>query len=100
MPRTGARNPIVGVVGALQFDVIQARMASEYGIPCEIDILPHVAARWPEETAPDAPPLKVPISGVMVVEDRQQRTVLLFASPFELRYCIESNPQVRFHDTF
>jgi peptide chain release factor 3 len=100
LPRTGARNPIVGVVGALQFDVIQARMASEYGIPCEMDVLPHVAARWPEPTAPDAPPLKVPISGVMVVEDRQQRTVLLFASPFELRYCIESNPHVRFHDTF
>jgi peptide subunit release factor RF-3 len=74
-------------------------VASEYGITTDIDVLPHVAARWPE-TAPDAPPLKVPISGVMVVEDRQQRTVLLFASSFELRYCIESNPHVRFHDTF
>jgi peptide chain release factor 3 len=99
-PKTGARHPIIGVVGALQFDVIQARMASEYGIPCEVDLLPHVAARWPVAAAPDAVPLKVPVSGVMEVEDRQQRPVLLFASPFELRYCVETNPDFRFHDTF
>ena len=100
MPKIGARHPIIGVVGALQFDVIQARMASEYGIPCELDLLPHVAARWPVPATADAPPLKVPVSGVMQVEDRQQRPVLLFASPFELRYCVESNPHIRFHDTF
>jgi peptide chain release factor 3 len=100
MPKSGGRHPIVGVVGALQFDVIQARMASEYGIPCELDLMPHMAARWPVPATPDAPPLKVPVSGVMQVEDRQHRPVLLFASQYELRYCVESNPQFRFHDTF
>ena len=47
MPIHGTRNPIVGVIGSLQLDVIEARMASEYGIPCTVDRLPHVAARWP-----------------------------------------------------
>ena len=49
--RTGPRHPIVGVVGALQFDVIKARMASEYGITCEAEPLSYVAARWPSPTA-------------------------------------------------
>ena len=33
----GIRHPIVGVVGALQFDVIEARLASEYGIACRVE---------------------------------------------------------------
>jgi peptide chain release factor 3 len=99
MPLAGIRHPIIGVVGALQFDVIQARMTSEYGIPCQVDPLPHVAARWPVPIRGDAPPLKLPYSGVMSVEDRQHRRVLLFASPFELRYCAEGNPDYRFHDS-
>jgi peptide chain release factor 3 len=99
LPRTGPRHPIVGVVGALQFDVIQARMASEYGIPCQVDPLPHVAARWPVPVRSDAALLKLPFSGVMSLEDRQQRDVLLFASPFELRYCMEGNPHIRFHES-
>ena len=49
MPMSGFRHPIVGVVGALQFDVIAARLQSEYGIRCTVDQLPHIAARWPAE---------------------------------------------------
>ena len=96
-PRNGSPHPIVGVVGALQFDVIQARMASEYGMPCEIEPLPHVAARWPVPAGPDTAPLNLPLSGVTRVTDAQQRTVLLLASDFDLRFCIERNPDVRFH---
>jgi peptide chain release factor 3 len=46
-PKHGPRHPIVGVVGALQFDVVEARLESEYGIRCRIEPMPHVAARWP-----------------------------------------------------
>ena len=34
MPQSGLRHPIIGVVGPLQFDVVEARLASEYGIHC------------------------------------------------------------------
>ena len=45
--------------GPLQFDVVEARMRSEYGIPCTLEPLPHVAGRWPvpesgQRQAPDA----------------------------------------------
>jgi peptide chain release factor 3 len=99
MPRTGQRQAIIGVVGALQFDVIQARMASEYGIPCTVDPLPYVAARWPVTAGGDARPLKLPYSGVMSVLDRYNRDVLLFASEWELKYTAEGNPDVRFHES-
>ena len=99
LPVSGPRYPIVGVVGALQFDVIQARMASEYAMPCQVDPLPHVAARWPVPLRDDAPPLSLPFTGVMQTTDRRDRPVLLFASDYDLRYTTEKNPDYRMLDS-
>jgi peptide chain release factor 3 len=70
-PRHGPRHPIVGVVGPLQLDVVQARMKTEYAIACIVEPLPHVAVRWPVPLTPDAPPLWLPVNGVMPVVDHQ-----------------------------
>ena len=94
MPTHGMRHPIVGVIGALQFDVIEARMASEYGIPCTADRMPHVAARWPQCRAGVS--LALPTSGVLQAVDRLERPVLIFESDWVLRYTIEKNPAVLF----
>jgi peptide chain release factor 3 len=95
-PQTGTRHAIVGVIGTLQFDVIEARLSAEYGIPCTLDRLPHTAARWPigAETAS----LTVPM-GVMRAVDRKGREVLLFQSPWEVSYAAEKNPGIEFRDT-
>jgi peptide chain release factor 3 len=120
MPISGFRHPIVGVVGALQFDVIAARLQSEYGIQCSVEPLPYTAARWPassddealapsergaraEEPAPSGRAarvegLKLPLTGVQLVKDRRDRNVLLFASDWELRYCAERNPGVKLNE--
>jgi peptide chain release factor 3 len=98
-PRTGSRHPVVGVIGALQFDVIEARLQAEYGIRCTIDRLPHVAARWPEVPEGAATALKLPMTGVLQASDRQGRDVLIFQSPWELRYTADENPGVRFLDS-
>ena len=42
----GRREPIVGVVGALQFDVIASRLRNEYGVAVEIEPAGYAAARW------------------------------------------------------
>ena len=97
MPRSGFRHPIVGVVGALQFDVIAARLQSEYGIQCTVDQLPYTAARWPvQANGEPATNLALPLSGVQEVKDRRERDVVLFASDWELRYCADRNPGVEF----
>jgi peptide chain release factor 3 len=97
MPTSGTRNPIVGVIGSLQLDVIAARMSSEYGIACTPDRLPHVAARWPMK--PDGRELFLPTSGVLQATDRHQRDVLIFESDWVLRYTIEKNPDVEFRES-
>jgi peptide chain release factor 3 len=97
MPIHGTRHPIVGVIGSLQLDVIEARMASEYGIPCRVDRLPHVAARWP--VPKDGATLALPTSGVLQTVDRLNRDALVFEADWVLRYTIEKNPQIEFRDT-
>jgi peptide chain release factor 3 len=99
MPMSGFRHPLVGVVGALQFDVIAARLQSEYGIQCSVDQLPYTAARWPMTDDGQPASLTLPLTGVQMVKDRQGRDVLLFASDWELRYCADRNPGVRFLDS-
>ena len=98
-PTTGLRHPIIGVVGPLQFEVVEARLQSEYGIRCSIDALPHVAARWPISDPTNAAPLTLTSSGTMVVRDGHDREVVLFESAWELRYVQEHNPGVEFRDS-
>jgi peptide chain release factor 3 len=79
----GRREPIVGVVGALQFDVITSRLRSEYGVEVEIAPAGYTVARW--LGGPDGP---MPAIGGQsaVAMDRQERRVLLFGSEWELQY--------------
>src|SRR5262245_63673868 len=42
----GMKDPIVGVVGALQFEVLQYRLLHEYGAQILLDKLPFSHARW------------------------------------------------------
>ena len=97
MPSHGMRYPIVGVIGSLQLDVIAARMSTEYGIPCAVDRLPHVAARWP--VAPPGQPLQLPTSGVLQTTDRLGREALVFETDWVLKYTLEKNPHVEFRSS-
>lgn len=88
----GGRDPIVGVAGALQFDVIVARLKSEYNVDSRVDPLSFVAARWldsPKESIGDVP------SSVMVAADRADRPVLLFPSTWAIEYTERQNPSAR-----
>jgi peptide chain release factor 3 len=87
----GRREPIVGVVGALQFDVITSRLRSEYGVEVEIEPAGYAVARWLGDPAGAAPQL----GGHSVVAlDRQERRVLLFGSEWELQYFARHHPEV------
>ena len=94
-PVYGKREPILGVVGALQFDIVEARMKNEYGVVCGVDRLPHTAARWIADDT--GARLKLP-QGVLETVDRDERRVLLFQSDWELQYTQRENPGVRFLD--
>ncbi len=85
----GRREPIIGVVGALQFDVIASRLRGEYNVKAEVEPVAYAAARWIGGT--DDPPLSG--SNTMAV-DRHDRRVILFESEWGLRYFERHHPDV------
>jgi peptide chain release factor 3 len=85
------REPIVGVVGALQLDVITSRLGTEYGVDVKIDAAPFAAARWVADPDVRMPPLG---GGAVVAFDREERRVILFASEWEVQYFERQHPEV------
>ncbi|MFN7914419.1 MAG: peptide chain release factor 3 [Vicinamibacterales bacterium] len=77
----GRREPIIGVVGSLQYDVIKSRLNSEYGVAADIDPLNYTCARWVEGSLAARPG-----GSSMVASDRFDRPVILFESEWELNY--------------
>jgi peptide chain release factor 3 len=86
---SGRREPIVGVVGALQFDVITSRLRTEYGVEIQVDPSSFTAARW---IADPARPLPLLGGQTTAAVDRQGRRVLLFANEWEVQYFEKQNP--------
>jgi peptide chain release factor 3 len=89
---SGRREPIVGVVGALQFDVIASRLRTEYGVEAQIDTASYTAARWVADPAQTIPPIG---GGAAVAIDREERRVILFASEWEVQYFERQHPDVK-----
>ena len=88
------REPVLAAVGRLQFDVVQFRLRSEYGVETACDLLPYSIARWllgPAEAVEAFRPY-----GVMRCMDAAGRPVALFSNERELAWCVESTRDVRF----
>jgi peptide chain release factor 3 len=89
------REPILAVVGQLQFDVVQARLKAEYNVPTELERLPHVALRWIK--GPQAAIDKLPNRGeVIIARDSRDGWAALFSTTFFLKHYAEKNPELRF----
>ncbi len=91
------REPILAVVGQLQFEVVQARLKSEYNVPTELERLPHTLIRWikgPEKTIENLPNRNETI----IARDSRGEWAALFSSAFFLKYYSEKNPELQFVD--
>ncbi len=88
---SGRREPIVGVVGALQFDVIASRLGSEYNVEVQVEPATFAAARWLADPDAQVPSLG---GGAALAVDRQDRRVILFASEWEVNYFARQYPEV------
>lgn len=91
----GDKDPILGAVGALQFEVLAHRLQAEYRVDVRIDRSPFVLARWvvgegfnPEnfEGREDS----------KCVLDRDQLPVVLFKSEWGLKYATETYKNLKF----
>jgi peptide chain release factor 3 len=97
-PDASRREPILGAVGMLQFDVVQSRLKEEYGVAVTIDALPYVAARWVRAAEDKLKRVTWPGSGTLQVRDRNNSLVCLFSSMYELNYLKREHPEVTFSE--
>jgi peptide chain release factor 3 len=89
---------IVGVVGALQLDVLIARMAAEYGLDTALDPAGVEVARWVQADKPaDLDGFLAKYRG-SIAEDVDGDPVYLARSQFDLEWTRERNAEIRFID--
>jgi peptide chain release factor 3 len=89
---------IVGVVGALQLDVLKSRLVAEYGLDAELEQAPFDAARWLAGEAAEIGKFADANKGGMAA-DRDGAPVFLAKSAWEVGYVAERYPKVRFLKT-
>src|SRR5712672_475571 len=90
---------IVGVVGALQLDVLAARIRTEYELGIRFEPAPYETARWVE--ADDPLLLKKFLEGnrSVLADDHDNAPVFLARNAWELRTMMKDWPEVRFRET-
>jgi peptide chain release factor 3 len=96
-PQDGAP-PLVGVVGSLQLDVLQARLRSEYGVAIGYDAVPFTVARWVTSQDRAALDLFVSANRSAMADDVDGDPVFLASSAFMMRRTEEAQPKLAFRD--
>ncbi len=97
-PVIGAQDPVIGVVGELQFEVPQHRLEDEYNLTTRLDRAPYAVARWPRNEAGDS---VADIQGATTVfRDRDDRPVVLLSSEWDVNWLQKENEGVIFGSPF
>lgn len=94
-PNIGVETLIIGVVGVLQFEVLEYRMKNEYGVDIVIEKLPYTLARWVMVKTVTREMLGFADSA-KAVEDRLGRPVILYNSEWTFNRAQEKNKDVEF----
>lgn len=79
---------IFAAVGQLQFEVMQYRLKDEYGVETVVNNLPYHCSAW---LIGDRATFQK-TSNAMIVRDRSDRPMVLFAEQWEKQYAIKQNP--------
>lgn len=90
LPNMGAEELIVGVVGALQFEVLEYRLKNEYDVDIRLEKLPYRYIRWVEMDNFDPHNFSITMD-TKIVETEDKKTVLLFQNEWSIRTVEERN---------
>jgi peptide chain release factor 3 len=78
----------VAAVGRLQFDVLQYRLKSEYGVESDLELLPYTCSAWLKGDVDSFDP---PVQ-VLKTKDKLNRPVILFRTPWDKDYTARKCP--------
>jgi len=89
------REPVLGAVGQLQFEVMQYRLKHEYNVDVRLEPLKFQHARWIGN--PDFDPDEFErTSGATCLVDVEQRPLVLFETDFRLQRALANHPELEF----
>lgn len=91
-PNIGIEELIVGVVGSLQFEVLEYRLKNEYGVDIIMERLPYKYIRWVEMKDFDASKFSITMD-TMIVEDEFENPVLLFQNEWSVNMVKDRNKE-------
>ena len=91
------KDPICGVVGKLQFEVLKFRLEHEYGAKTDLAVMPFHFARWVD--GPDRPDELILARIPLGVYDQDQRVVALMRDKWEVNRAESNNAEWTFHET-
>jgi len=93
-PAIGAQDPIIGVVGELQFEVLIHRMQDEYNLEARLNRLPFTVARWPRTK--DGKAVDQLKGNFTIYRDMIEQPVILLNQEWDLNWAKKENPEVEF----
>lgn len=94
-PVVGAQDPVIGVVGELQFEVLLHRMLDEYNLEVRLNRLPFSVARWPRDAKTGIPVQKLK-GNFQLFHDLKENPVILLNQEWDLNWARKENPEVEF----
>ena len=97
-PGIGFEEIIVGVVGVLQFEVLEHRLKTEYNAEIRRTQLPYRFVRWVVKTPKPLDELKLTSTTSSAV-DSHEREVLLFENEWSIRWALENNAGLELAET-
>jgi peptide chain release factor 3 len=90
---------IVGVVGELQFEVIQYRLLHEYSAACDFQYLQYTKACWITADNEDKMKEFISYKYQQIAYDKDGKMVFLADSDWNLKMTMEKFPDIKFHFT-
>ena len=90
--------PIIGVIGALQLDVLADRLEHEYGLPIGFEGVSYTSVRWISAEKREVLEDFIAKNKVAIATDLDGDQVFFAPSPFMMQYTIERAPGIVFQD--
>ena len=96
---TGMEEIIVGVVGVLQFEVLEYRLKNEYNVDIKLEPLPYEHIRWIENPEEINMSRIVGTSDMKKIKDLKDNPLLLFVNSWSVNMVLERNEGLK-HSEF